>query len=138
MSKVVQEVKETVKEGVHSIKEKLENIEVLGKLISSIKGTQDINTRARVLLDPSKPETSTNLNSNQIDFVSVSLTICDYFPEFEGLEKFAKEFLLTSISKDGWGVDRVIQYEQAISEKRLVQLGIRPGQERQTTEKGTK
>lgn len=95
-----------------------------------IKGTQDIQKRAGVILDPAKPQTSTNLSADQIDFVAIAKTLVKYDEEFEGLDKFTDEFLLASISKDGWGVDRMIQHEQAVSEKRLIQLGLKPQEQR--------
>lgn len=121
----VKEVKEII---IDDLKTRLEKIEILGKLISVIRGSQDANLRANVILDPRKPETTSNLTANQVDFITISKTICKFFPEFEGLEDFADEFLLASASKDGWAVDRVIAYEQAINEKRMIQLGLRPGE----------
>jgi hypothetical protein len=133
LTQTLQEIKKNIENGAKDFEkefqQRLRNIELLGKLAGVIRGSQDPSSRAKVLLNPELPETTTNLSPNQIDFISISLTICKWFPEFEGLEDFAREFLLASISKEGWGVDRVIQYEQAISEKRLVQLGLKSGEQ---------
>lgn len=114
----------TVKE---TVKEKLS----FRELIELVKGSQDVEKRASVILNPKMPSTSTNLSVSQIEFIAIAKTIVTDFPEFQGLAEYADEFLLASISKEGWGVDRMIQHEQAISEKRMMQLGLKP-----QTEKG--
>ena len=115
MSKTITKIKATVGD----------KLQRFSKLIDIVKGRQDSQVRAGVILNPIKPSTTTNLTSNQVDFIAISKSIVKYFPEFKGLEDFADEFLLASISKEGWGVDRMIQYEQAIGEKRIMQLGLR-------------
>lgn len=107
---------------IQEIKEKLG----FRELVELVKGSHDIEKRSGVILAPRQPETTTNLSVNQVDFIAISKSITQYFPEFEGLEAFADEFLLASISKEGWGVDRMIAHEQAISEKRMMQLGLKP------------
>ena len=114
-----------IKQAIETVKEKLS----FRELVELVKGSQDIEKRANVILNPRNPETSTNLSSNQVEFIAISMSICKTWPEFEGLEDYAKEFLCASISKEGWGVDRMISHEQAISEKRLMQLGFRQGGE---------
>lgn len=95
------------------------------ELVELFKGSQDVVKRANVILNPLKPQTSTNLSDSQVDFIAISMSITKYFPEFEPLKDFADQFLLASVSKGGWGVDRMIQHEQAIAEKRMVQLGLK-------------
>jgi hypothetical protein len=107
---------------IDAIKEKLS----FRELVELVKGSHDIEKRASVILAPKTPETSTNLSANQVEFVSIAMSITQTWPEFQGLEDYAKEFLLASTSKEGWGVDRMIAHEQAISEKRMMQLGLRP------------
>ena len=118
---IVPKVTATIKKATDTIREKMS----LKQLIELFRGNTDIEKRASVILNPQLPETSTNLNSNQVDFVGVGRTIEEYYKEFEPLNLFTKTFLLVSESKDGWGVDRMIQHEQAVSEKRLLQLGLR-------------
>ena len=120
------------KEKIQSVKDKIQEKMSLKELIELFRGNTDIEKRASVILNPKMPETSTNLSSNQVDFVGIGKTIKKYFNEFEPLEFFTDEFLLVSESKDGWAVDRMIQHEQAVSEKRLLQLGLR------TKERGIK
>ena len=115
------EIIEQTRNAIGQIKEILS----FSDLVKIWKGTQDITERAKIILDPVKPQTSTNLSSSQVDFIAISKSITDFFPEFVGLEKFADQFLLSSMSKDGFGVNSVIQYEQATSEKRLMQLGMK-------------
>ncbi len=101
------------------------------RLWQIIKGTtSDIKLKANVILNPDNPKTSTNLSANQVDFVSLAYFLPQYFPEMKPLETFAEEFLQTSTSKEGWGVDRIIQYEQAVGEKRIMQLGLRPQEQK--------
>lgn len=113
----------TVKE---TVKEKLS----FRELIELVKGSQDVEKRASVILNPKNPSTSTNLSASQIEFVAIAKTLVTDFPEFQGLAEYADEFLLASISKEGWGVDRMIQHEQAISEKRMMQLGLKPQEQK--------
>lgn len=130
MTDQLQKVEEKLKAPIQKTKEQiLESLTEFREFVSAVRGSQDVEKRANIILNPLKTETSTNLSNNQIDFVSVCLTIKQYFPEMEPLETFAKEFLLASISKEGWGVESLIQYEQAIGEKRMLQLGLRPSQQ---------
>ena len=128
MSKTLIKIKATVDE----------KLQRFSKLIDIVKGRQDSQVRAGVILNPIKPSTTTNLTSNQVDFIAISKSITKYFPEFKGLEDFADEFLLASISKEGCGVDRMIQYEQAIGEKRIMQLGLRPQDQQKDKQKTMK
>ena len=128
MSKTITKIKATVDD----------KLQRFSKLIDIVKGRQDSQVRAGVILNPIKPSTTTNLTSNQVDFIAISMSIVEYFPEFKGLKEFADEFLLASISKEGWGVDRMIQYEQAIGEKRIMQLGLRPQDQQKDKQKTMK
>lgn len=116
------QILEKVKTGVETVKEKLS----FKELVEIWKGSQDSEKRALVVLDPKIPQTSTNLNANQVDYVQICKDASFYFPELEPLEKTCNQFLLTSLSKDGFGVSSMIQHEQAINEKRMIQLGLRP------------
>lgn len=119
---IVKRARGRPKKVIQVIKERLS----FRELVELVKGSHDIEKRSGVILAPRMPQTTTNLSQNQVDFIAISKSICIYFPEFEGLEAFADEFLLASISKEGWGVDRMIAHEQAISEKRMMQLGLKP------------
>lgn len=100
-----------------------------------IKGRQDSQVRANVILNPKMPQTSTNLSADQVDFVTICMGISVHFPEMKPLEDLCNQFLLASVSKEGWGVDRMIAYEQAIGEKRLLQLGLKNPQEQAQQDK---
>lgn len=95
------------------------------EIVELVKGSNDIQKRANVILSPKLPQTATNLSSNQVEFIAISYAIVEDFPQFQGLKDYADQFLLTSISKEGWGVDRMIAHEQAINEKRMMQLGLK-------------
>jgi hypothetical protein len=111
---------------LEEIKEAFEDkLNRFAKFLNIVKGNQDLNLRANLILDAKKPQTSSNLSTNQIDFVSISYFIADSYPELKPLKDFAEEFLYTSLSKEGWGIDHIIAYEQAIGEKRLMQLGLK-------------
>lgn len=111
---------------LEEVKEAFEDkLNRFAKFINIVKGNQDLNLRANLILDAKKPQTSSNLSTNQIDFVSISYFVADAFPELQPLKDFATEFLYTSLSKEGWGIDHIIAYEQAIGEKRLMQLGLK-------------
>lgn len=114
---------EQIKQGVEKVKDAFnEQLSRFGKFWDIIQGHQDSQVRADVILSPKTPQTTTNLSSNQVDFVVICSGISKKFPELAPLEEGCKEFLYSSISKDGFGVTSMIQYEQAIGEKRLLQL----------------
>jgi hypothetical protein len=101
-------------------------LNLFDRLIKIIRGQEDFKNKVKLILEPDMPQTSTKLNPNQIDFVSTSIFIADYFDEMKPLRDYAIEFCRTSESNGGWGVDKVIQLEQAIGEKRMLQLGLKP------------
>jgi len=121
----LEKIKDKIEEKITEVKEKAVEILSFNDIVRIWKGTQDSQERAKIILDPSNPQTSTKLSSGQVDFVAISYNITDYFPEFKGLTDFAKQFVLSSMSKDGFGVTSAIQYEQAVGEKRLMQLGLK-------------
>lgn len=122
---------EEVKERIEKVKQTVKQKMGFKELIEVLRGNTDIEQRASVILNPKMPETSTNLNANQVDFVGIGKTMQIYFPEFKPLEVFTEELLLVSESKDGWGVESMIRHEQAVNEKRWLELGL--GKERGVT-----
>lgn len=116
MAKVIEKVKDEISTKFERFKQFVELIE----------GREQAGQRADIILSPKTPQTSTNLTASQVDFIAISFAVVKQFPEFGPLEDLAKEFLYSSMSKEGWGVDRAIAYEQAIGEKRLMELGFKP------------
>lgn len=102
------------------------------------KGSQNLDERANVILNPKNIQTSSNLSSNQVDFISISYFIATPFPELQPLKDFAREFLYSSLSKEGWALEHAIAYEQAIGEKRLMQLGLKTQETVKPQEKSAK
>jgi len=94
----------------------------LKRLISVLRGKGDIKSRVEVLLNPSKVETTTKLNPNQILFVASSKLLANTYPELEPLSDFADNIMFASISLEGWGVDNVIKLEQAINQQKIGEL----------------
>jgi hypothetical protein len=112
---------------LEKIKESFEaNLLRFEKFLNIVRGNQDVNLRANVILDPKNIKTSSNLSSDQVDFISISNFVAEAFPELEPLQALASEALSTNLSKAGFGVEHAIMYEQAIGEKRLMQLGLKP------------
>lgn len=118
MSKLV----EKVKEKLEPIREKLS----FREFINLIKGREDAQIRPMMILDPKNKLTSSNLSELQVDFVTNSFFIAKYFDEFSPMREYADLYLQVNESKEGWAVQKVIEYEQAVSEKRLMQLGLKP------------
>jgi hypothetical protein len=103
-------------------------LKTFGEFLHLVRGNQDTVERARVVLDPKTPLTSSYLSANQVDFMTVSRILGENFKEMKVLQAFSEDVLLASMSKDGWGVEKMIQHEQAIGERRLMQLGLGPNQ----------
>lgn len=116
MAKVIEKVKDEISTKFERFKQFVELIE----------GREQTGQRADIILNPKTPQTSTNLTASQVDFIAISYNLVKEFPEFEPLKELAREFLYASVSKEGWGVDRAIAYEQAIGEKRLMEIGLKP------------
>lgn len=99
------------------------------KFLEVIRGKEDAKLRPNMILRPENKLTSSNLSELQVDFVTNSYFIAKHFAEFQPMADYAEIYLQTNESKSGWGVDKVIEYEQALGEKRMMQLGLRPGQQ---------
>jgi len=107
------------------------------KFLNIVRGKVDVKNRLSLLLNPDNPITSTQLSRSEVDFVSTSFFVADEFPVFQPLANFAKQFCLTSISREGWGVDQSIRLNAAISESKLAKaLGILKTEEPTRTVKG--
>lgn len=103
-----------------------EKMNRLQALFNTIKGkTTDVKSRVRLILDPDNIQTSTRLNSSQVDFVSLSFFLAERFPEFVPLREYAEHFMKTNISLRGGGVENVIRLMGALGETKLLSnLGI--------------
>jgi len=89
------------------------------KLINTIRGKADIRTRLRAVLNPEKPETSSNLTRNEVDFCTLSYFVAEEFEEFKPLKRYAEKHILFKMSEQGWGVESTIRLEQAINEAKI-------------------
>lgn len=96
------------------------------KFLDTVRGKEEAKLRPNIILKPENPKTTSNLSDLQVDFVTNSFFIADYFPEFEPMRQYATHYLEVNESKDGWAVQKVIEHEQALGEKRMMQLGLRP------------
>lgn len=94
-----------------------------------VRGKEDAKIRPNMILNPENKLTTSNLSEIQADFVTNSYFIAHYFPEFEPMRAYAEIYLQANESKSGWGVDKIIEYEQALGEKRMIQIGLKPNQD---------
>lgn len=108
-----------------------EKIFRLREVIEIVRGKEDAKLRPNIILNPENPKTTSNLTELQVDFVTNSYFIADYFPEFLPLKQYAGHYLEVNESKEGWAVQKIIEHEQALGEKRMMQLGLRPPQQQE-------
>lgn len=135
MSDIASKVKKSVSDKVSEVKDRLtqdkeetltyeERTRRFAKIWAILQGSQDLEKRAEIILNPSNILTSTFLTNAQVEFVTASILASKTFKEFEGLGEYANILMRSSLSREGTGLEYVVRHEQAIGEKRLLQLGL--------------
>jgi hypothetical protein len=84
-------------------------------LLDVIYRKEDVRNRLSSILNPEKPQTSSNLTADQVNFVNDALFLADQWREiYQPLADYANEVLLTQLSLKGYGVDQSIKLVGAI------------------------
>lgn len=94
-----------------------EQLDFLKKIIDVVRGKENVRNRLSAILDPAKPETSTKLSSNQVDFVICAKFFNKEYPAlYKPLDDLSNYVITDSMSLDGWGVDEAIKLAAAIEQ----------------------
>lgn len=128
MSKII----ESLETRLSNFATKLSNF---AKFLEVVRGKENVQTRPDVVLNPKNKLTSSNITAEQADFVSSAYFMAYWFPEGQPLRVYAEIYLQVSASKNGWGIDKIIEHEQALGEKSMMRLGLRPGQQQEQGKK---
>lgn len=102
-----------------------EGFQRLKTIIDVFKGREDAKIRPNMILNPENPLTTSNLSDDELSYINSAYFMAKYFPEANSMLVLADIELLSNLSKDGFAIQKIIDYEQAISEKRLMQLGLK-------------
>jgi hypothetical protein len=111
-----------VKLSLQEIKDKIMQFK---EFVDVVRPREDPKIRPNLILNPENPLTTSNLSELEIEFITDSYFIAEQFPEFQPLKDYATLYLRACASKNGWAVDKVIEFEQAIGEKRMIGLGFK-------------
>jgi len=97
------------------------NIEKLGLLLDTIRGTKDVRERLDSILNPRVLQTSSKLSTAQVNFVIKAYWLANAFPEFyEPLKSYANEVLKTMLSESGYGIESAIKLTGAIEQDKFL------------------
>lgn len=120
---MAEKIKAKVKELATTVQE---DLALFIRFANEFRGKEDAKVRPNLILNSDNNLTTSNLTSEEQDYINSANFMAHYFPEANCMKVFADIHLQSSKSKTGWAVDKVIEYEQALSEKRMIQLGLKP------------
>jgi hypothetical protein len=85
-----------------------------------VKGKVEIGSRLKPLLNPENLQTTTRLDSGEVDFVSDAHWLANQWKVFEPLRDLAHEISETKISEGGKGREEAISFMGALTEGKLL------------------
>ena len=85
------------------------NMAKLKQILDLVFKKEDVRNRLSSILNPEKPQTSSKLSAEQVNFVTDAFWFADMWPElYNPLKTDAENLLLTQLSENGYGVERAI------------------------------
>jgi len=85
-----------------------------------VKGKVDLGSKLKPLLNPDNLQTTTRLDSVEVDFVSDAHWLANQWKVFEPLRDLAHEISETKISEGGKGREEAISFMGALTEGKLL------------------
>lgn len=80
-----------------------------------MEGRENVKKRIEVLLDPSKPQTTSFLSAPQVHYVETCYFLASIYPELNFLREDADELSRTMMSYKGKGVQSTIDLQKALT-----------------------
>jgi hypothetical protein len=97
----------------------------LGKLkqiLDVVFKKEDVRNRLSSILNPEKPQTSSRLTAEQVNFVKDAYWLAKQYPDlYLPMKDYADETLLTQMSEKGWGTEQSIKLVGAIEQSKAFQ-----------------
>lgn len=90
-----------------------ENLGKFKQFLDVIRGKEDIREKFSFLFQPSNIKTASRLSTGQVEFVSDSHFVTEYFPELKPLKDLSIEVAEVSVSHKGLRVEEAIRFQQA-------------------------
>ena len=110
-----------------------DTLDFIKQIIKAIHGQEDVRNRLGVFLDPTKPQSSSNLNADQVNFVVDAFWMEKTYPKlFACYGDLARELLATNPSLNGWAVDKSIELNSIIEGNSMLKGMLGTVQERKT------
>jgi len=93
------------------------NLSQFRKVWDVLLGKGDFKSKINSILNPDKPQTSSNISLPQVQYVVEAYYLAECYPESLGfLKKDADNLLWTMMSLKGWGIDKVIEFQNSLRE----------------------
>lgn len=93
------------------------NLTQFRKVWDVLIGKGDFKSKINSILNPDKPQTSSNISLPQVQYVVEAYYLAECYPESLGfLKKDADNLLWTMMSLKGWGIDKVIEFQNSLRE----------------------
>lgn len=89
--------------------------QVLDAVLNKIGKRKDTRGRIAAILNPDNPETSSILTQTQHFFMANGQWIGSIYPHAKGLKTYADHIGLSSLSKEGKGLENAIKLETAVN-----------------------
>lgn len=96
------------------------NLKRFKMFLDVVKGKATIQGRLKPLLDPVNLQTTSRLNTSEVDFVTDAHWLASQWDEFKPLKTFAVELCETVISEGGKGRQEAISFMGATLESKLL------------------
>jgi hypothetical protein len=87
------------------------------RLIDIVRGKEDVRNRLSAILDPQKPQSSSNLTAVQVNFQIRARWFTQTYPKrYSAIGALADEMTSCNMSLNGWGVEKAISLTAAIEQ----------------------